>query len=75
VETDLDSISQSLPYCDSDSTLREVYGIDSKYMKKAALYARVSGDLQAKEGHHRESGAGIKKADRRSRSRVSQGIH
>jgi site-specific DNA recombinase len=24
--------------------------MDSTYMKKAALYARVSGDLQAKEG-------------------------
>jgi hypothetical protein len=34
----------------SDSTLCGVYGIDSRYMKRAALYARVSGDLQAKEG-------------------------
>jgi site-specific DNA recombinase len=33
-----------------DSTLCGVYGIDSRYMKRAALYARVSGDLQAKEG-------------------------
>jgi hypothetical protein len=33
-----------------DSTLCGVYGIDSTYMKKAALYARVNGDLQAKEG-------------------------
>src|SRR5262249_51523187 len=37
-------VSQSLPYPDSDSTLRGVYGIDSKDMKRAVLYARVSGD-------------------------------
>src|SRR5207247_678840 len=34
----------------SDSTPSRLYGIDSPYMKKAAQYARVSGDLQAKEG-------------------------
>jgi site-specific DNA recombinase len=50
VETNLDSSLQSLPSQDSDSTLCGVYGIDSRYMKRAALYARVSGDLQAKEG-------------------------
>jgi len=43
---------QSLPCPDSDSTLRGVHGIDSTYMKKAALYARVSGDLQAKGRHN-----------------------
>jgi hypothetical protein len=50
VETNLDSSLQSLPSQESDSTLRGLYGIDSTYMKRAALYARVSGDLQAKEG-------------------------
>jgi Resolvase, N terminal domain len=50
VDADIDSSSQSLRHCESDSTLGRVYGIDSTYMKKAALYARVSGDLQAKEG-------------------------
>jgi hypothetical protein len=50
LETKLDTLQQSLSYRDSDSTLRGVYGIDSTYMKKAALYARVSGDLQVKEG-------------------------
>jgi site-specific DNA recombinase len=33
----------------SDSTLRGVSGIDSGYMKRAALYARVSTDAQQKE--------------------------
>jgi site-specific DNA recombinase len=37
-----------VPSC--DSTVWGGRGIDSTYMKKAALYARVSGDLQAKEG-------------------------
>jgi site-specific DNA recombinase len=50
VEQQVDSASQTLPYTVSDSTLSKVYGIDSRYMKKAALYARVSGDSQAKEG-------------------------
>jgi site-specific DNA recombinase len=45
-----DSLLKSSSDHDSDSTLCRVYGIDSTYMKKAALYARVSGDLQAKEG-------------------------
>src|SRR6266851_5632850 len=45
-----DSPSKSSPDRDSDSTLGGVCGIDSRYMKRAALYARVSGDLQAKEG-------------------------
>src|SRR6266702_3632308 len=45
-----DSPSKSSPNRDSDSTLGGVCGIDSRYMKRAALYARVSGDLQAKEG-------------------------
>src|SRR4051794_20205330 len=34
----------------SDSTVGGISGIDSRYIKKAALYARVSGDLQTKEG-------------------------
>ncbi len=34
----------------SDSTGGPVYGIDSGYMNKAALYARVSTDAQQKEG-------------------------
>jgi DNA invertase Pin-like site-specific DNA recombinase len=46
----LDSLPTSSSDSDSDSTLRGVCGIDSTYMKRAALYARVSGDLQAKEG-------------------------
>jgi site-specific DNA recombinase len=33
----------------SDSTPRGVSGIDSRYMKRAALYARVSTDAQQKE--------------------------
>jgi Resolvase, N terminal domain len=42
--------AESLSIADSDSTLCGVYGIDSRHMKRAALYARVSGDLQVKEG-------------------------
>jgi hypothetical protein len=34
----------------SDSTLGGLSGIDSRYMNKAALYARVSTDAQQKEG-------------------------
>jgi hypothetical protein len=34
---------------DPDSTHRGIYGIDSRYMKRAALYARVSTDAQQKE--------------------------
>src|SRR6266566_2019648 len=45
-----DSPCKSSPNRDSDSTLGGVCGIDSRYMKRAVLYARVSGDLQAKEG-------------------------
>src|SRR5262249_40471849 len=33
----------------SDSTPREVSGIDSRHMQRAALYARVSTDAQQKE--------------------------
>jgi predicted site-specific integrase-resolvase len=35
---------------DSDSTSGGNCGIDSKHMRKAALYARVSTDGQQKEG-------------------------
>jgi hypothetical protein len=34
----------------ADSTDRRFSGIDSCHMKRAVLYARVSSDLQAKEG-------------------------
>ena len=34
----------------SDSTLGGLHGIDSRYMKRAVLYARVSTDAQQKEG-------------------------
>jgi site-specific DNA recombinase len=47
---EFDSLPKSSSNLDSDSTLSEAYGIDSRYMKRAALYARISGDLQAKEG-------------------------
>src|SRR5947209_20429792 len=50
LKTRFDSLPKSSPYRDSDSTLRGIHGIDSRYMKRAVLYARVSGDLQAKEG-------------------------
>jgi DNA invertase Pin-like site-specific DNA recombinase len=50
LQLEFDSSPNSSSDRDSDSTLHAVYGIDSTYMKKAALYARVSGDLQAKEG-------------------------
>jgi site-specific DNA recombinase len=33
VETKLDTLPQSLPYRDSDSTLCEIHGIDSEYMR------------------------------------------
>jgi site-specific DNA recombinase len=47
---EFDSLSDLFPNADSDSTDRNSSGIDSLGMKRAALYARVSGDLQAKEG-------------------------
>jgi site-specific DNA recombinase len=46
----LDTFFESLSDADSDSTIFEFYGIDSKDMRKAALYARVSSDHQQKEG-------------------------
>ena len=44
-----DSSGQSLPVADSDSTECRSYGIDSSYMKRAALYTRVSSDTQKQE--------------------------
>jgi site-specific DNA recombinase len=49
VHTELDSLPKSSSGLDSDSTLREFHGIDSRCMTRAALYARVSTDLQQKE--------------------------
>ena len=56
-----------IPNC--DSTLFKVHGIDSTYMKRAALYARVSGDLQAKEGTIESQVLALKKQIRRGRHR------
>jgi DNA invertase Pin-like site-specific DNA recombinase len=50
LKADLDTAAELLPSIDSDSTTGRKYGIDSTDMKQAVLYARVSGDLQAKEG-------------------------
>jgi DNA invertase Pin-like site-specific DNA recombinase len=46
----LDDTRSGVVLPSSDSTGSGVYGIDSRHMKRAALYAPVSGDLQAKEG-------------------------
>ena len=46
----LDVSVKSSSVADSNSTTDHSYGIDSECMKKAALYARVSGDHQQKEG-------------------------
>jgi hypothetical protein len=43
-------LSQDLSTSNLDSTTDPTYGIDSRHMKKAALYARVSTDGQQKEG-------------------------
>jgi site-specific DNA recombinase len=44
-----------------DSTTRRISGIDSIYMTKAALYARVSSDAQQKEGTIESQVAEIKR--------------
>jgi hypothetical protein len=50
LKPELDVSIESLSIADSDSTTDHCYGIDSKDMRKAALYARVSSDHQQKEG-------------------------
>jgi len=50
LKSELDVLPESLSSVDSDSTNPRVHGIDSRYMNKAALYARVSTDAQQKEG-------------------------
>src|ERR1700730_1469188 len=46
----LDASFESSSVADFDSTSGRTCGIDSIYMTKAALYARVSSDAQQKEG-------------------------
>jgi predicted site-specific integrase-resolvase len=44
-----DNINSSSIISDPDSTHGGIYGIDSRHMKRVALYARVSTDAQQKE--------------------------
>jgi hypothetical protein len=46
----LDSRPESSSIAEFDSTTDQCCGIDSKNMRKAALYARVSSDHQQREG-------------------------